>query len=40
MPMKDLEKAGSSAWTQKVVESMKKITTGAYKKSTHHVSKI
>ena len=36
--MKDLEKAGSSEWTQKIVGGMKKMRTGAYQKSTHHVA--
>jgi hypothetical protein len=36
VPMKDLEKAGSSEWTQKVVGSMKKMRNGMFQKSTHH----
>ena len=36
VPMKDLEKAGSSEWTQKIVGSMHKMRTGVFRKSTHH----
>jgi hypothetical protein len=38
IPIKDLEKAGSSEWTQKIVGGMKKMRTGIFKKSTHHVA--
>ena len=36
VPMKDLEKAGSSEWTRKIVGSMRKMRTGIFQKSTHH----
>ena len=38
IPTKDLEKAGSSEWTQRIVGGMKKMRTGIFEKSTHHVA--
>lgn len=38
IPMKDLEKAGASEWTRKIVGSMKKMRTGMFQKATHHTA--
>lgn len=38
IPLKDLEKAGGSEWTQKIVGGMKKMRTGMFQKSSHHVA--
>lgn len=38
IPMKDLAKAGSSEWTQKIVGGMRKMRVGTFQKSTHHTA--